>query len=1744
MPYELDQNGKLIRTTLKTQAAPEQLSNTMDVDLSKYEDYLAPGESYIKGEYDQQKWDDNRARNQSGTEKALNSIGQGVGTFGTALASGVGALVSGAAALGAEAVTGGEAEGMDIFLNNPFMKGIDDFDKYIKNDLVPTYYTKDQQDRIFSAATGTDLLNGVGFMMSAIIPSQAITKLFGSMAKLATAAKVGRAGAVIDAAVAAGEATAVEGKIISSLATRLNAAGPIVGAVVGRIGESSMEAYQTYTQIKESLTAERDQARQEIEMTGKASKPSALLTDEEIENRAKDGRNNVFGGNMVLAASDVLQYSRWFRGAGLGERIAKEGFKSVVKNTTKRELLGSLIKEAGQEAAEEGFQFLLSKGAEKSAKGKSFLQGIEEASGDLFTTVEGQKSMLLGAVLGGGMSSIAAAKNSKETKKQLEQLAQNLTASGDANARYITDPVTGKKIVNPELTKVATTFAFFEAKKQAAAEAEDWVAYEVAEKLQFSTLVESKLQAGQYDDFISDLKEMGTANPEEIKQMFGDLPMRDGREMSPMEVANEKIALAKRIKTMSEGIDALPQFNQVDKEGKPIVPKKSKAYIKHQMFTQESLRDQILESDKRILEIKGRTPSPIFTGDNVTEKPEPYPGDVYALKLENQNRENLLGEFQQISKEFKEFLKTPEKATAAVNAVQEENIRSAVDDQVVKNEKQARLEAEAAREAERIAATAIEPTIISTPNGDIEVQKVGDKLINVETGEEVDVAGQILSDLKDPEELVEKQVEYTPENELPEEYPIKEDIFNTTTRGHEINWANGGERFPLFNAATNLIEWALHGPHAQITEYMSKPENTPSTTNKYSIEITPASYTEAELVVILKDINDRRDLIRRQNPSINLNLLTLADLANPAHLPLRIRILKNGKVVEASEQNILHFHDVDYFFKTQNYTDIRDSEMPEDQKVEAINKRLNELLIERTKVVEQLKNGPVSIDVEAKSKGMLNFLPKDKDGKNQVVSFEKVFGSPTSPKNSGGIGIITSIDEDGVPTVEYEGTGQIVALSDKQYKGRFVAGEIVFEAIAANGTPVIINAITKNEYPQEVIDSLIEMILYKLASGQNKITVNGKKYDLVGKTGNRGLIDMLAYVGISKETPERSFSFLKDSKSLKIGNKVFTAAQVDEARAALSVLIPTYHKYPKLAAGKLVSGREGTIVIPTEINMENGEAKGQEMPYKEFIFGGDNPLIGTNVNPNIPFINSYFGFAKDATGKLKINDNAPAAKPEEPYASNLPGTLTPAPVVVTPVVALTPIEIEEAKINKEWQEALSRVSKKLKGTKIIKTITSPLFKGFSALSINNLIGTELKNGDKVRVTSVDKRPGKEAGAVIYTDFTVTNGKLIESGNPNFNIKTDKRKFGDLDIVEDQYEEDIAQKNKVNEYYKAKLDALKPKAEPIITPEPVSNVEVKKTELERKRQEANNKFEELEKQIDAINYDEVADSANLINKLVKNTPLPANTRINNWILEELNGKLWESKNLKGKEEEFFGKENWDKIKEAKKQFDIEFKKIEDSNLSKINLIEQKQSDLLSTIDGLELRKAWSFGLIEEPNIVGLDETNFISKETEFKNGDLVETDNYEGIYYLSKPDEDGDFYEVILGKTEQEVIDKINAKYAAKPAALEGKPKEVVKETPKEVKKVLSSAVKKSMANYGLTEAEVAKNIKGTGKDGNVVKKDIEDYMKDKKQEENKKDITVLPENTVVQDTAQEVEAACTTKGKIKIDRGVFKFNKK
>lgn len=213
-----------------------------------------------------------------------------------------------------------------------------------------------------------------------------------------------------------------------------------------------------------------------------------------------------------------------------------------------------------------------------------------------------------------------------------------------------------------------------------------------------------------------------------------------------------------------------------------------------------------------------------------------------------------------------------------------------------------------------------------------------------------------------------------------------------------------------------------------------------------------------------------------------------------------------------------------------------------------------------------------------------------------------------------------------------------------------------------------------------------------------------------------------------------------------------------------------------------------------------------------------------------------------------------------------------------------------------------------------------------------------------------------------------------------------------------------------------------------------------TDIEKRIQDLKKKFDDLNDEINKIFNDEKEEKQKLIEKFLKkyNVILPKNIRIYSWSAQELINKEWKTFEVdtKGGAEAFFGKENWDNIKKAKKDFDVEFEKLEESNVSKTDLLEQKQRDLLSTKDGLELRKAWSLGIIEEDTIVGLDSDNFVEKEFELIDGNYVDKDTYIGYYYLPNTEVGDEWTESITGTSKQEVIDKINAKYDAELAALE------------------------------------------------------------------------------------------------------------
>jgi len=661
------------------------------VNLADYTDYMSPVEKYITGDVNFDQWGEDRARNQSGFGKFAKSFGQAGGTFLTTVASTAGVLAGLAYAPVNEAMNEGDQDTMGDVFANPLVKAISDVDKYIKEDLMPVYYTKEQQNTIFSASTGTDLLNGLGFLASALVPNAMIGKVFGNLVKAVNAGKLGKLTGMLDDAVANGVIKVDEAGKMAGLVNAINTTGNVTGALVSRLGESAIEANDSYETIVGTLKNKRNEALQQVRDYGYADNPNDLnLTDEEIKKIATEQRNNVFGGNMLVTISDFYQAGRFFGRNPLSDKILKNGLMhEAAKKTLGQKVLG-YTGEALQEAGEEGYQFLLQKGAEKSAtENISFFKGISESTGDLFTTVEGQKSMLLGALLGGGASAAFSAMNEKSQNETLNSLVNNLNSNVDPKDAYVIN-AEGKRVIRPEFASQVTNFLLYEKMKDAALARNDREAYDLLEKKQFAETVAAKHQAGKLEEYIDELEVLGRSTPEEIKKILGENPVdENGKPLSPHEIATTKIAEARKIAKMIDGVSQIKEFARLSPQAKNHIA----AMLVEQDVIAESHKNIVSEKSKLVnapiipskKKVKIAAPANEFGLSDLEVEEDDYSNPIENLRKKelNTKQELLEKRYQEINEILKEYSKTPEKAE--VKVAKEEQAKETAEKQIVKD---------------------------------------------------------------------------------------------------------------------------------------------------------------------------------------------------------------------------------------------------------------------------------------------------------------------------------------------------------------------------------------------------------------------------------------------------------------------------------------------------------------------------------------------------------------------------------------------------------------------------------------------------------------------------------------------------------------------------------------------------------------------------------------------------------------------------------------------------------------------------------------------------------------------------------------------------------------------------------------------------------------------------------------------------------------------------------------------------
>jgi len=210
---------------------------------------------------------------------------------------------------------------------------------------------------------------------------------------------------------------------------------------------------------------------------------------------------------------------------------------------------------------------------------------------------------------------------------------------------------------------------------------------------------------------------------------------------------------------------------------------------------------------------------------------------------------------------------------------------------------------------------------------------------------------------------------------------------------------------------------------------------------------------------------------------------------------------------------------------------------------------------------------------------------------------------------SNGIGVVTDVDEHGNGLIEFVNGSQGVIINAS-------LGEMIFQTVDAGANIVNIRALSKNRLSDTQINSLIDLIYHRLSTGENTITVNGKEKLIIGNQAiGRGIVDSLILV-TARQNKEKQIFFLKNG-SLVVGRKEFTFEDKPETvKQAI---------YEALLAGnnevnfKKDIKPDSEFVLPT---LKEGEWKGETTTYNNYIFGGENPLIGTFVDSVLSIVPS------------------------------------------------------------------------------------------------------------------------------------------------------------------------------------------------------------------------------------------------------------------------------------------------------------------------------------------------------------------------------------------------------------------------------------------------------------------------------------------------------------------------------------------
>ena len=399
----------------------------LEEDFGKYDDYTTPEERDL---FNLAEIKETAAQNQSKGEKVLHGLGRvGVKTlteFGKGLGY-IGGIIP--------AAVYGDIE---IMTNNTFVNAFTDLEEELKEKLPVLTRREVEEGSLarqlwspeFWATEGAD---GIGFLLSALIPAGIVSKL-GVGTRVANSAKLA-------------------GKIDNALITGTQT-----------FIESAAETDGVVRQLKEYWSQYRQEDGTYLTPDGQT------YTQDQIDELIGSAGVETMALNSILLIGPNALMTRNIFGKGSDKRNIFDGIDTSSPEAMK-EVLSKIVpwkksfkiaaKEGVYSAASEGFQELSQFAVEDyySKKGKAltnkrWIEGILDGYKEGLTTIEGQKAIVLGGILGLGPGAIGAyRKNKAEISQQrgLTELLANSTQEfkSKLHSIYKTNE-DGTLFINPE----------------------------------------------------------------------------------------------------------------------------------------------------------------------------------------------------------------------------------------------------------------------------------------------------------------------------------------------------------------------------------------------------------------------------------------------------------------------------------------------------------------------------------------------------------------------------------------------------------------------------------------------------------------------------------------------------------------------------------------------------------------------------------------------------------------------------------------------------------------------------------------------------------------------------------------------------------------------------------------------------------------------------------------------------------------------------------------------------------------------------------------------------------------------------------------------------------------------------------------------------------------------------------------------------------------------------------------------